>query len=93
MHECRVIGGLDCVSCTGYMYANISFKLKTPYRCLLLYFYFYHFRDVAVPSLNQIQEVIKRFPDETPVVCAVVNSGEVRLYTLYPVILPTPKFS
>ena len=29
VHECRVIGGLGCVSCTG-KYNNISFKLKTP---------------------------------------------------------------
>ncbi|XP_064089770.1 uncharacterized protein LOC135203753 isoform X1 [Macrobrachium nipponense] len=46
-------------------------------------------RNGAVPSLKQIQEVTKRFPDEAPVVCAVVTVGEVRLYTLSPITIPS----
>ncbi|XP_068211485.1 uncharacterized protein [Palaemon carinicauda] len=46
-------------------------------------------RNGVVPSLKQIEEVTKRFPDEAPVVCAVVTA-EVRLYTLSPITIPSP---
>ncbi|XP_071551329.1 uncharacterized protein Tsen54 [Panulirus ornatus] len=48
-------------------------------------------RDASMPTPGQILEVTTRFHDDVPVVSAVVMHGEVRLYTLTPLMLPQPK--